>query len=101
MRIAQWPIIVRIRLTGRGDRNLPDTDLVIRVTSEKCLAISGPSHRQTLRRSSLGRVSRNLRFELFDHVLAFKIPNFKSKWIGLRLQESEYSQLQRTRSQET
>merc|ERR1719266_975277 len=75
MRIAQWPIIVRICLTGRGDGNLPDTDLVIRVTSKKCLAISRPSHRQTLRRSSLGRVSRNLRFELFNHVLAFKIPN--------------------------
>merc|ERR1711988_1895871 len=50
----QWPIIVRICLAGRGDGNLPDTDLVVRVTSKKSLAISGPSHRQTLGWSSLG-----------------------------------------------
>merc|ERR1712223_402563 len=80
-RIAQWPIIVRICLAGRGDGHLPDTDLVVRVTSEKSLAISCPSHRQTLGWSSLGRVSRDLWFELFNHVLAFKIPDL-DRWAG-------------------
>merc|ERR1739838_1008649 len=62
-------------LTSGGDRHLPDTDLVIRVTSKQSLTISRPSHRQALGRSSLGRVSGYFGFELLNHVLAFKIPN--------------------------
>merc|ERR1739848_371669 len=65
--------------TSGGDRHLPDANLVIRVTSKQSLAISRPSHRQTLGRSSLGRVSWDFGFELFNHVLAFQIPNL-DRW---------------------
>jgi len=66
-------------LTSGGDRHLPDANLVIRVTSKQSLTISRPSHRQTLGRSSLRRVSGYFGFELFNHVLAFKIPNL-DRW---------------------
>ena len=62
-------------LAVRRHRNLPHANLVIRITSEKSLTISRPSHGQTLWGTSLGRVTRHLRLEFLNHVLAFEIPN--------------------------
>ena len=77
-------------LTSGGDRHLPDTDLVIRVTSKQSLTISRPSHGQALGRSSLGRVSGYFGFELLNHVLAFKIPNLDGWASGSAQPTSRY-----------
>ena len=55
--------------------HVPNSDLVIGITSEQSLTISRPSHGQTLWGSSAGRISGHFRFELLNLVLAFQIPN--------------------------
>jgi len=60
--------------TGSSNRYLPHSDKVIGVSSEQSLTVSGPGKGQTLGRLSTG-ASGNLRSEVFDHVLAFKVPD--------------------------
>lgn len=57
---------------------MPDSDYVIRISSKEGLAISGPSHRQALRRISfavLCVLRDDFVLELIDHGLALKIPD--------------------------
>lgn len=54
---------------------MPNSDLVIGITSEQSLTISRPSHGQTLWGSGAGGISGHFRFELLNLVLAFQIPN--------------------------
>jgi len=61
----------------RGNGNLPNTDDIVRVTSEESLTVSGPGHGQALGWNGLlvASAAGNLGFELLNHVLALQIPD--------------------------
>lgn len=65
----------KLYLSSGRDRHLPDTDLVITVSSEQGLTVSGPGHGQALGRLSLGVgvVRDHIGLELINHVLTLKI----------------------------
>jgi len=56
---------------------LPDTDDIVRVTSEESLTVSGPGHGQALWWNGLlvASAAGHFRLEFLDHVLAFQIPD--------------------------
>merc|ERR1719378_594469 len=56
----------------RGNGNLPNTDDIVRVTSEKSLTVSGPGHGQALGWNGglVAHAAGYFRFEFLDHVLA-------------------------------
>ena len=60
---------------GSADQgHLPDSDDVIGVSGEEGLAVSGPSHGETLGSHRQG-VAGNLRAKLLNLVLAFEVPD--------------------------
>jgi len=61
----------------RGNGNLPNTDDIVRVTSEESLTVSGPGHGQALGWNGLlvASAAGNLGLELLNHVLALQIPD--------------------------
>lgn len=57
------------------DRHLPDADLVVTVSGEQGLSVSGPGQRQALWWFGLWVVGGNSWTQFFDHLLACQIPN--------------------------
>lgn len=66
------------RLGSPGQGDLPDANNVVGVSGKQSLAVSGPCHRETLGWSCCS-VAGHLRAELFDHVLAFQVPDL-DRW---------------------
>ena len=56
---------------------MPDANLVVRVSSEQGLSVSGPGHGQALGldRGLVGRGAGHLGLELLHHVLALQVPD--------------------------
>lgn len=65
--------------------HLPDADNIIRIAGEEGLTVSGPSHRQALRRISfavLCVLRDDLVLELINHGLALQIPDLDGRPSG-------------------
>ena len=66
---------------GTADQgHLPDSDDVVGVSGEECLAVSGPSHGETLGSHGQG-VAGHLGAKLLNLVLAFEVPDLDG-WAG-------------------
>lgn len=62
-----------MHLSLRGNRHLPDSDLVVRVAGEQRLSVRGPGQRQALGWVSLRVLRDNLRAQLVDGLLVCQI----------------------------
>lgn len=67
--------ILRYCLSLGGNGHLPDADLVVRVSGEQGLSVSGPGQGQALWGISLGVLGDDLRAQLVDGLLVGQILN--------------------------